>query len=83
MLLSKYENRFSHDQSEFNMFEDCISHLNSTRVIGAGELQLYQQFNPKEVRCILKKGIPVTFDIYGNIIGAMFTSKIIDKDSNY
>lgn len=83
MLLSKYENRFSHDQSEFNMFEDCISHLNSTRVIGVGELQLYQQFNPKEVRCILKKGIPVTFDIYGNIIGSMFTSKIIDKNSNY
>ena len=83
MLLSKYENRFSHDKSEFNMFEDCISHLNSTRVIGAGELQLYQQFNPKEVRCILKKGIPVTFDIYGNMIGAMFTSKIIDKNSNY
>ena len=43
MLLSKYENRFSHDQSEFNLFEDCISHLNSTRVIGVGELQLYQQ----------------------------------------
>lgn len=83
MLLSKYENRFSHDQSEFNLFEDCISHLNSTRVVGAGELQLYQQFNPKEVRCILKKGIPVTFDIYGNIIGAMFTSKVIDPNGNY
>jgi hypothetical protein len=83
MLFRNLENRFNQSYSTFDLFEDTLSHLNAFRFISENELEEYSNYSPERFYCVIKKGLGVKFDKYGNIIGSKFTKTEPDGTNDY
>lgn len=89
IFLKHEEGRLNKDNGYFDLFEDCVTRLNSYRVITDQELTAYnerleknEQGSPIPVKCFLKKGLPVKVDSYRNIVGSSF-SRDSEKDGYF